>query len=326
LEILDMHRIKVVGAGQLGSRHLQALQAVKGPLEIHVVDPSPASLKVAQERFEAIRQGGPHEIHFSQQFEKTGPTDVVIVATNADVRRKAVEDVLASSDVKYAVLEKLLFVDREDYAAVGRTLADARVQTWVNCPMRVMPVYEKIRAELGGQPISYRVTGSQFGMVTNAIHYIDHVVHLTDCESYVLDVSGLDKSPVPSKRAGFLELNGAMIARFADGSRCEITCYPTGNAPVVVEILNDAHRYIVRESEGKLWHSAASSNWTWTEEPATIPYQSQITTGVVDSLLSTGECGLAPYTTSAHVHLALLDPLRDFIRSVSPGIESYPFT
>lgn len=321
-----MRIIKIVGAGQLGSRHLQALQAIQEPLEIHVIDPSTASLMTAQERFNVIRADSPHRIFFSQEFEKTSDTSVAIVATNANVRRKAVEDLLATSNIKYLILEKLLFVDRADYAIVGQKVAATDTDVWVNCPMRIMPVYKKIRSELVGKQILYRVTGSQFGLVTNAIHYIDHVAHLTGCDTYVLDTSRLDRAPIPSKRPGFLELNGTLKAIFADGSVCEITCYPAGTAPVVIEIFADTHRYIVRESEGKLWSSTEDSNWTWSEQPAVIPYQSQMTAGVVESLLSGAGCSLTPYTISAQIHLALLDPLLEFVRATSPKVQGYPFT
>lgn len=321
-----MFRIKIIGAGQLGSRHLQALKGVKQPLDIQVIDPSDASLQVAKERYESVPSGQAHQISFSTSFDRTDATDIAIVATNSDVRRKALESLFDASKTKFLVIEKLLFNQRADYAEVESKLAETGAKAWVNCPMRVMPVYEQIRANLAATPISYRVTGSQFGLVTNAIHYIDHAVHLSGCEVFELDTSGLDRTPIPSKRPGFLELNGTLVARFADGSRCEITCYPTGTAPVVVEIFNVSNRYVVRESEGKLWHAGESSKWAWAEQDAHIPYQSQITTEVIESLLKTGECGLTPYAASARIHLQLLDPLLELVCSQSPETNGYPFT
>ena len=321
-----MFRIKIIGAGQLGSRHFQALKGVKQPLDIQVIDPSDASLQVAKERYESVPSGQPHQISFSTSFDRTDDTDIAIVATNSDVRRKALESLFDASETKLLVIEKLLFSQRADYAEVERKLAETGAKAWVNCPMRVMPVYEQIRANIATTQISYRVTGSQFGLVTNAIHYIDHAVHLSGCEEFELDTSGLDRTPIPSKRPGFLELNGTLVACFADGSRCEITCYPSGTAPVVVEIFNEKCRYVVRESEGKLWHAGESSKWGWAEQEAPIPYQSQITTEVIESLLNAGDCGLTPYATSARIHLQLLDPLLELVRSQSPETTEYPFT
>lgn len=321
-----MFRIKIIGAGQLGSRHLQALKGVKQPLDIQVIDPSAASLQVAKERYDAVSTEKAHQISFSTSFDRTDGTDVAIVATNSDVRRKALESLFDASKTKLLVIEKLLFNQRADFAVIENKLAETGAKAWVNCPMRVMPVYEQIRANIAATPISYRVTGSQFGLVTNAIHYIDHVAHLCGCTEFELDTSGLDRTPIPSKRPGFQELNGTLVARFADGSRCEITCYPSGTAPVVVEIFNEKNRYVVRESEGKLWHAGESSKWAWLEQAAPIPYQSQITTEVVESLLSKGDCGLTPYATSVRIHLQLLDPLLELVRSQYPETTGYPFT
>jgi hypothetical protein len=192
--------------------------------------------------------------------------------------------------------------------------------------MRVMPPYEAIRAELGRGPVHYRVTGSQFGLVTNAIHYLDHVAHLSGCTEYTLDTSGLDPAPIESKRPGYLEVNGTLAARVADGSRCEMTCWPAGTAPVVVEIFDDRRRYVVRESEGRLWKCGEASNWAWAEEEARIPYQSEMTAGVVASLLEKGDCALAPYEASARIHLALLEPLRAWLGRAAPAGADYPFT
>ena len=162
-------------------------------------------------------------------------------------------------------------------------------------------------------------------MVTNSIHYLDHVCHLTGCNEFVIDTSGLIESPIPSKRPGFLELNGTMTALFADGSRCEITCYPGGSAPVVVEIFTQTDRFIVRESDGIFWSSSAVSHWSWLEEECSIPYQSQITTGMVQSLLEDGTCGFTPYEVASQIHLSLLEPLGKFVGKKT-GIASFPFT
>ena len=44
-----MKRIFIIGAGQLGSRHLQALKSSSNSLNIFIVDPSLESLNIAKE-------------------------------------------------------------------------------------------------------------------------------------------------------------------------------------------------------------------------------------------------------------------------------------
>lgn len=318
-------RIMILGAGQLGSRHLQALQTVRGPLEIHVVDPSARALERARERFDAAYAGMPHQVRFSRDLSPAGPTDVVIVATNADTRRAAVDQLLQTCDVRFLVLEKLVVGRPGDAAALASRLAGGP-ETWVNCPMRMMPPYDRVLGEIGRGPVDYRVSGSQYGLVTNAIHYVDHVAHLSGCSQFQLDVRGVDPQPVPSKREGFVELNGRLVACFADGSRCDVVCYGDGSAPPIVEIFTPARRYIVRESEGRLWTAAASGEWRWDERDARIPYQSEMTATLVETLLETGTCPLTPLSESLELHAALLDPLLELMRRRQPDLDAYPFT
>ena len=50
-------KVVIIGAGNIGSRHLQALKAVKIPLEIFVIDPSQASLDLSKERYKSMPEG-----------------------------------------------------------------------------------------------------------------------------------------------------------------------------------------------------------------------------------------------------------------------------
>ena len=61
-ETHSMNNICIIGAGQLGSRHLQALKMVLQPLLITVVDPSSESLKMAEERYQAAAGSGNHQL------------------------------------------------------------------------------------------------------------------------------------------------------------------------------------------------------------------------------------------------------------------------
>jgi predicted dehydrogenase len=237
-----------------------------------------------------------------------------------------VRSLLAATRVRMLVLEKLLFDRREDYASIGELLRASGTRAWVNCTMRMVPAYERIREDLGRGFVHYRVTGGNYGLVTNAIHYLDHMVHLTGSESFTVDTSALDREPVTSKRAGFLEVTGTLVARFADGSRCEVTSLSRGSAPVVVEISSERARCIVRESEGRAWQSSEARRWTWEDVEAPIPFQSVLTTWLVNDLLARGDCALVPFATSVGTHLQLLDPLLAFVRERAPRTATYPFT
>lgn len=323
-----LKNIYIIGAGQLGSRHLQALKSVNELLNITVVDPNPECLKTAQERYEtypvAIAQ---HNVSYAIELPQTEENiDIAIIPTNSNVRKQVIVNLLNKHEVRYVVLEKLLFDNHQDYQLITDLFEKKGVKAWVNCSMRMMPFYQNIKSEITDKKIFYHVSGSQFGLVTNAIHYIDHMAYLTDCDEYSLDTSLLDIAPISSKRKGFLELNGTLSVKFSNGSHGIFTCYPTGSTPIQVQIINSDFRAISKENEGKVWVASKKSDWTWREVEFKIPFQSQMTTSVVEELLNSGRCSLAPYAESAKIHLQLLNPLLHFVNKSGLEYELYPFT
>ena len=49
-----MLNIAIIGCGQIGSRHLQALSLIKEGAIIYLVDNSPESIDISKERFEQV--------------------------------------------------------------------------------------------------------------------------------------------------------------------------------------------------------------------------------------------------------------------------------
>ncbi len=325
-----MKRIQIIGAGQLGSRHLQALKLVQEPLSITVTDPSQDSLRIAKERYDSF-QGMNYSVSYQTEIlPYDQPWDLVIVSTNASVRRAVIEKVLKVSHVKNFVLEKLLFTDPQDYVSAEKMIAEVGARAWVNCCMRQMPIYKKIQEAVQGQRVNFSVQGSQYGLVTNAIHYFDYMAFLTGSTDFEVDTSGLDKLPIPSKRKGYLEFNGTLVAKFKNGSHGAVTCFPTGNLPGIVEVHTDSQRFVVRESERKAWIASAGSDWKWSEIDAVIPYQSQMTAELVAQIILSDRqdaCLLPALSESVRIHTALLEPLRIFLKKAGVNTqEAYPFT
>lgn len=322
-----MNKIYIIGAGNLGSRHLQALKKVNIPLDITVIDPSNKSLAIAQERYRATDKGlKEHKITFQRRIEGEGLIDLAIIATNADVRRKVIENILKIAKVKYFVLEKLLFTQKKDYQSVGQLFKKSRSKAWVNCSMRSMPFYYDLKKNIDSKFI-YLVTGGQFGLVTNMVHYLDHMAYLSNGDDYEVDTSGLDPRPVKSKRKGFLELNGRLMVNFKNGSIGIFECYPEGSAPIQVEIYSNNFRCISRESAEKAWISQEKNNWRWKVVEAKIPFQSERTTKLVEDILKTGKCLLPDYSEACKLHLPLLESLRQFLNKNSKKqFDYYPFT
>jgi len=106
-----MKRVALIGTGQLGSRHLQALSKIDIPFELQVVDPSEDSLRVARERYLEIPENhNIYSIDFLTEIDGLNANlDLCIIATNADVRFKVFQALVSNKKVSYIVFEKIVF-------------------------------------------------------------------------------------------------------------------------------------------------------------------------------------------------------------------------
>lgn len=319
----------IIGAGNIGSRHLQALAKIDEPLLIQVIDPFPQSLEMAKTRYgEISKSNSQNKVEYLQDLNQlSGPVDIAIIATTSDKRCAATKQLLDKVAVEYIIFEKILFDKVNEYEEIKNLLTEKKCQAWVNCPRRMMPFYRSLSDAVKNTKIQYMVSGSQWGLACNAIHYIDHIAYLTNCYDFEVNTELLDSSVIESKRKGFLELTGTLFVHFKDGSFGSLTCYPTGDAPQIIQIFTDQYRCLTLETEGKSYISNSVSNWHWELKDTPMLYQSGMTNLLVDSLLEKGSCDLPTFEQSVKLHLQLFKPLLEFTNNNSKTkYKNYPFT
>lgn len=322
--------VVIIGAGNIGSRHLQALKAVDNPLKIFVIDPSSDSLLVAKKKYDSILlNNNRHIVKYTDSIEQIGEEiDIAIIATNSDVRRMAIERLLKLNKVKYLILEKLLFQKVEDYYAISTLLKTQECQAWVNCNRRIMPLYrDKIKKLFNQKKIFYYcISGSISGLISNVIHDIDYMAYLLELNEFSVDTSYLDKKLIPSKRKNFLELTGILQIHFKDGSHGFFVRYPSGTLPEMITIDSNTDRCIINLVDEISWvKNVQNSNWETFN--AQLLYTSKITTSIVESILNNDRCDLPSYEDSTEIHLNLLEPLLKFInKNSNQKYNFFPFT
>ncbi|MGE3991985.1 hypothetical protein [Pseudorhodoplanes sp.] len=302
-----MLEIALIGAGQLGSRHLQGLALLDEAARVTVVDPTVAALAVAKERFEQVKQDRITAVFTQHIGDLPKRLDGAVVATAANVRRKAIESLLQQSEVKVALLEKVLFQRAEDYAAVGTLLEQVGTRAWVNCTQRLWPFFRDLRPRtLGGSNICIGVTGAQWGLGCNAIHNLDLLSFLTGSADCHL-VSGLDAGTIPSKRQGFIEFTGTLYALGLRGNRVVQTSYRDGDAPFSFQVRAEDFQASWNVQDESMRFAEASTGWKWSEEKVSPLYQSKLTHLVLGDMLKDGTSALPTYDESSALHLKMLD-------------------
>ncbi len=312
-----MQQLLLIGAGQLGSRHLQALaQFAAGDVSITVVDPSPAALALARERQAQVTVSPRvREIRYCSSLAELapGPVDFCVIATSANCRLAVLRELLERVPVRYLLLEKVLFQSHAQLEDASRLLAACATRTWVNCPRRMFPGYQRLRDLLAGEPgIFLRVQGNNWGLACNAIHFIDLWAFLGGGSDYVLDTTGLG-GVIASKREGYREVTGRLAGQHG-ASRFELSV-SMDDAPPALQIQIESGQYVIDVDEAagqcRITHKADGR----VEHMAfPVLYQSQLTHLVAQSLLAGSDPALTPYAESAALHRPFLEAMLAFFR------------
>lgn len=313
-------RLAIIGVGQIGLRHLQALALIDRDTYIQVVDPSEQALDRAKKEFTKLSGSTKvKKIDFLQNIDSLSTeSDLIIVATNSAIRQIIIKDILEQKKVRYLILEKFLFQKKEHFVEIAELIEKKKVSVWVNCPLRMLTFYKELKQMLkGSKTIDYQVSYSNLGIGTNAIHHIDLFAYLTDQTEFRMDSSYLDQKIIPSKRPGFIEFVGTLTGVADGGHRITIISYPDGNVPPLVQINSDKVRCMIRENERKAFISGEKNGWNWEEIPYIHPYQSELTHLAVQQILDTGSSDLTPYLTSWKLHLPLLDAFMEHLQKNS---------
>ena len=324
---MSIGTIAVVGAGNLGGRHLQALKNLGHPSALWIVDPNPAALSRVQQWYDAAAGDGAAPTAVTDMESLPPGLDVVVVATPSNVRREVVEQLLAKRDVRFLVLEKVLFQNAKDVRDVGELLERTGTAAWVNCPRRIWPFYADLQARLkGATGVGVHASGADWGLGCNGIHFLDLAAFLAGRPIAQLNGQFLE-GVRPSKRPGYSEYHGTVWGhRGADS--VVVTSSRGEAAGITVHVTSDRACAHVREADATAWVATAEGGWAWEEQRFDIPFQSQLTHHVVDQLLRDGTCGLTPYAESARLHELFLGALTPHHATVDPvtGLASCPIT
>lgn len=310
-----MITIAVIGAGQLGSRHLQALSRMSIPVQIEVVDPEPVSLKTAKARFEEMpsNQDVVRINYFSSLHELSKKIDLAIIATSSDIRADVVRKLIELCDVRYFILEKVLFQRPEEYGEIKILLGKKGIGTWVNHPRRAFPYYQKLKELLNGShQISYQVQGGDWGLACNSLHMIDHLAFLTGEDSLEVSTERLNRLIIPSKRKGFIEFTGTLAGQIGPHP-FEFFCH-NEVSPVIITICSDNLNVIIDEANGWIRMAKKVCGWKWEEEKEKIIYfQSELSDKIAGDIISSGRCDLPTYEQAMNLHLPLINSLIEYL-------------
>jgi hypothetical protein len=324
-----MKNIAIIGAGQIGSRHLQAMANLEGTAKVQLVDSSEESLGTAKERFFQVYQEDSKRIELKCHRaidDLCGPIDLAIVATCSDVRAGVVKELTRKKEIKNLMLEKVLFQTVAEYFEVDDLLRKKDIPTWVNCWMREKDFYKKLKTQLNlDEKIQMRVEGSLWLMGSSSIHFLDLFSYLTECKNFNFIDCHLDREIIDSKRPGFKEFTGRLMGGNSQGHSLSLCC-DSENDPYKIKIINGSHEHEITDCVDHVVHRFFDGEEESIEN-VEIPFQSQTTHRLVHKIINNRNCDLPSYRDSMNLHLPLIKVLIEHLQNITGDkVERCPIT
>lgn len=292
--------VLLCGCGNIGFRHLQALSAVDLPFRITVVEPFEGGHPRIEEQLTSFDGDGHRLLRAIPDQSET--FDLAVIATNATTRWNVLNDLTNTHSIGCLILEKLLFQKTQELALASKRLSDLGIPAFVNCGRRGFPDYRKLAAEFVGKgPTDVTVTGGNFGLASNAIHFIDLAEFINGSQVASVDLSGLDVGSIPSKRPEFVEIFGKLTATYANGAVLTVDCANTEKMRLQLRMKNATADVTIDELGGK-------QTFNGDTRPFELKYVSGMPYLYRDAL-ERGDPGLTPYAASVRQHRLYLNAM-----------------
>lgn len=300
--------IVLIGSGNIGQRYLQSILNERFTHDIYVVD---TNIDVLEACGKLLENYSGKTYFLNDIFQLPERIDLVAITTTSIVRKGIIVQLLKQKKVKNMILEKYLFPYENDYKEMKDLFEKCNCRVWVNCTRRAQKSYQKIKKGLEkSESIQIMISGSNWGMGCNSIHFLDIIAYLTGSATLQIDVNELEDKVIESKRNGYKEIVGTIRGCAGRCSDFSIVCYENGQLPLTLYVSSDITKVIINETKQTI--NVLQDDGNWKIEDFKMLYTSQIMGKIIQEILEKGSCDLASYEESAEIHLALQKELTPF--------------
>jgi len=319
-----IRKISIIGCGQIGSRHLQAVVKLKGNLKIQVVDPNKESQKMGKERLGEALKALPknHNIKIEWLDNITSlnnDSNLTIVATTAKGRSEIINQLVQKGHRRF-LIEKIVCQSTEEFEKLLILFDKNKAKGWINCTRRYYPFYKRIINLLKKEaPIFFSVIAGNLGLGCNVIHFIDLFYALTQNPTDIkLSGDYLFPEILPNPRGNdLIEFAGTIIAETKRYDVCSISFFPYNDTLPLVIILTKNIRVFIDEGIHKAVIAKKEHDWQWQNFKFKELYTSILTTHIAQSIIENDVCNLPTIQDSYYIHRELLRIFNKHIELVS---------
>jgi len=308
-------KIILVGCGNIGSRHLQALTKLNGECLVEIIEPNNDAVSLAKSRLSKMK----YEKNL-QRFiwkksipENTKNSDLVIIATNSKNRVMVIDELLKSGHKRF-LIEKMVCQSIEEYDELLLKMKKFAAKGWVNTNRRYFNGYQKIKEIFKDSKfLQLSVFAGNSGLGTSSIHYLDLFCWLVSDYNIKINGEFLIKKIFENKRGDdFKEFQGTLVGINQHGlvsltflplekQEISIQIYGDGKSIKIDELENDAHIFN-QKGKNKLEFK--------------FGHTSELTTQIIEDIFSKNNCLLPTLEESQQIHTELFRIFNQHIKNI----------
>ncbi|MDA9650991.1 Gfo/Idh/MocA family oxidoreductase [Candidatus Pelagibacter sp.] len=311
-----MLNVVIIGCGNIGSRHFQSFSLLNEKSNIFLIDPSSEKINNAIKIYNTQKSKKLNSIERVHKIENINKKiDLLIIATTSSVRIDLIKKFFRNNKTKYVILEKFLFQKEEDYFLAEKIFTEHKARVWVNQPLCYQDCFKEIKHFfLKSKKIFLKISGGNWGLCCNSIHYIELFEYLTNRRKPLNLKSYSFEKIIESKRSDFYEIIGKLNFTSKCGSSIFFQTHEelTSKLPLIISIMDENNNSVDIECRRDSYKCSFSIDGKKFKKEFNEIYQSQLTEKIINEIIKKNYCSLPNYKTSMAQHLLLLNPFKEF--------------
>ena len=217
-------KILIIGAGGIGARHFESLITNVPDLQIEIRDFPEQLSNIMNNYKNQIADYGKNRINLLSTTSRLGQDeyDFGIIATGASAQSKITSEIVSQARIGSLILEKPLANSLEGIIGISKLIQNVQ-DVRVNLPRGNMTFYKSIKQKYFDQnstgiPYTSIVRGSNWGLLSNCLHFLGLVNFLAGIE--INQIAGVEIDDIyQTKRIGYFDIHGRISFRDDCGNR-----------------------------------------------------------------------------------------------------------
>ena len=234
--------------------------------------------------------------------------DLTIIATPSAQRLQLLEQIL-SIGVKNYLLEKVVFQSRQQFIRAIALVESLGASVYCHFPRRYWELYRFLKKNVDkkNKPITIDIAGGDFGLASNAIHFLDLLQFLTGDKPQV-NLSKFHPNEVVDKRGiDYRSFTGTLKAVTKSGSKLTITSCNDERGMFHTNIRQGSTLFQINELSGELRIFKEGAILKKKYDVAKT-FSSHLTKEIIDDILTKpNQCILPNLYETMDVHSSFFD-------------------